>query len=408
MPSPCSLVTLSRNPSREINYILTSLREARLNSGLSGFIRSRRRVLQSMADETTPLLSDDQRSSSDPYQQFCLLVGVPSSDKSQPPSSSDQTLYSRALRKRKSQNRTYAFTAALSNTLLLSQVVLGATLTALGAIPLSRKVVCLALTILGASESSHVLITIFGVFNTVIAGLVAYLKSRGQPMRARVFRDDLEHVVDEIENSKTMWLGVQNRALGYDEIDVDDKVSIRSEVARLTRLYESAVKKYMQNNPDLYNTAGGALDPITGLRARPGGSAQLPPSATPPDPGATSAGAPPPAAASPPADDADDSPATAKHSAKFHKSAEESPASTNDKGQAESKGKDKEEAKGEAHGNEPSAAKNGADVAAVVTSKVEGVDTDAEPASTSDPSKKDDAPKGSGDGVNGDAKKDAA
>ncbi|KAL9045539.1 MAG: hypothetical protein Q9214_001432 [Letrouitia sp. 1 TL-2023] len=362
-----------------------------------------------MADETTPLLSDDHVYSSNPYQQFCHLVGVPSLDKPRHPSLSDQSLYGRVFRKRKSQNRTYAFTAALSNTLLLSQVVLGATLTALGAIHLSRKVMCSALTILGASESSHVLITIFGVCNTVIAGLVAYLKSRGQPMRARVFRDDLEHVVDEIENSKTMWLGVQNKVLGYDEIDVDDKVSIRSEVARLTRLYESAVKKYMQNNPDMYNTAGGVLDPITGLRARPGGSAQLPPTATPPDPGATSTGAPPPAAASPPAEDVDESPATAKHSSNLKKIAEESLTSPRDEGQADNKGKHKAETVGGAHGNQLSDAKEvGADAAVMATSKVKEVDPDAEPASTSDPSKKDDGPKDSGDSINGDAKKDAA
>ncbi len=172
-----------------------------------------------MADETTPLLSEDGRS--DFHEHFCQLIGVPPSDESNAhllrPSA--RTLYNRALRKRKAQNMTYGFTAALSNTLLLSQVVLGATLTALG-----------------ASESSHVLITIFGVLNTVIAGLVAYLKSRGRPMRARMFRDDLEHVVEEIENSKTMWLGIRDGIHGYDEIDVDDKVSVRNEVARLTRL----------------------------------------------------------------------------------------------------------------------------------------------------------------------------
>jgi hypothetical protein len=67
------------------------------------------------------------------------------------------------------------------------------------------------LTALGASESSHILITLFGVLNTIIAGLVAYLKSRGQPMRARMFRDDLEQVVIEIENSEVMWLGWSSR-----------------------------------------------------------------------------------------------------------------------------------------------------------------------------------------------------
>lgn len=84
------------------------------------------------------------------------------------------------------------FTATLTNTLLMSQVVLGATLTALG-----------------ASDSSRILIVVFGALNTVIAGLIAFLKSRGQPMRARMFRDDLERVVDEIENSAVSLVPVR-------------------------------------------------------------------------------------------------------------------------------------------------------------------------------------------------------
>ena len=202
-----------------------------------------------MTDENTPLLENG--GSSDDHEHFCLLVGIPPSDKSTAPYSNARSLYNRALRKRRSQRFTYNITAAISNTLLLSQVVLGATLTALG-----------------ASSSSHVLITIFGVADTVIAGLVAYLKSRGQPMRARMFLDDLDHVVDEIENSRVMWLGIKHGAHGYDEVDVDSEISVRSEVLRLNRLYEAAVKKYVQNNPDLYSAGGSLLDPITGLRSR--------------------------------------------------------------------------------------------------------------------------------------------
>ena len=248
-----------------------------------------------MADETTPLLDSNGDALSDPHTQFTRLIGTAPPDK-RPYHLGDRTLYRRATQKRNAQNLTYGLTAALSNTLLLSQVVLGATLTALG-----------------ASESSHVLITIFGVLNTIIAGLVAYLKSRGQPMRARMFRDDLEHVVNEIENSETMWLGIKGGAHGYNEIDIDDKVSVRSEVARLTRLYEAAVKKYMQNNPDMYNAGGGLLDPISGLRARPGGAgAPAPPAGTTAPGGANAAAADPSPASSAPADDGDESPATAK------------------------------------------------------------------------------------------------
>ena len=182
-----------------------------------------------MSDERTPLLQRrSYADSDDPHEQFCTLVGITPSDLppgSKPPQSRPTSLYKRVTRAKRHQNCTYMTTAALSNTLLLTQVVLGATLTALG-----------------ASESSHILITIFGVFNTVIAGLVAYLKSRGQPMRARMYRDDLERVVDEIENSEIMWMGISRGVLGYDQINTDGEVTVRSEVARLTRLYDRAVK----------------------------------------------------------------------------------------------------------------------------------------------------------------------
>lgn len=195
-------------------------------------------------NEETPLLGwsgttsgSTQNIRGDPqdiHLQFCLLAGVPPSNlpkDANHPAIPKRSLYGRAVHKRNVQNRTYLFTAALSNTLLLSQVVLGA-----------------ALTALGASESSHILITIFGALNTIIAGIVAYLKSRGQPMRAHMYRDDLDRVVDEIENSEIMWLGIQSGVHGYDEIAIDDSVSVRSEVARLTRLYDKVVKNNTMND----------------------------------------------------------------------------------------------------------------------------------------------------------------
>jgi len=116
-----------------------------------------------------------------------------------------------------------------------------------------------AVTALGASESSHILITLFGALNTIIAGVVAYLKSRGQPMRARMFRDDLERVVDEIENSEIMWRGISKRMHGYDEIDINNTVTVRGELARLTRLYEKAVRTNTANSPDMYQGGDASL-----------------------------------------------------------------------------------------------------------------------------------------------------
>jgi len=214
-----------------------------------------------MPDERTPLLQFPGMfgpiapSLGTHHEQFCHLMGVrplhlPPDQKHTP---HPDSLYVRALRHRRNQNRTYLFTATLTNTLLLSQVVLGA-----------------ALTALAASNSNRILITVFGALNTVIAGLVAFLKSRGQPVRARMFRDDLDRVVDEVENSAVMWLGISSGAHGYDAIDIEDQVTVRSEVARLTRLYDRAVKTNTMNDPDMY-AAGAPGDPgSAGLRARPG------------------------------------------------------------------------------------------------------------------------------------------
>jgi hypothetical protein len=163
-----------------------------------------------MADERTSLLHSPyshvtnswdytDRHEDDLHAQFCKLVGCPPSNL--PPGADSvpinpSSLYGRALTQRRNQNTTYYFTAVLTNGMLLSQVVLGA-----------------ALTGLGASRSDPVLVTVFGALNTIIAGLIAYLKSRGQPMRARMYRDDLERVVDEIENSEIMWRGTSRLPL---------------------------------------------------------------------------------------------------------------------------------------------------------------------------------------------------
>ncbi|KIV96763.1 hypothetical protein PV10_00584 [Exophiala mesophila] len=274
------------------------------------------------SNEQTPLLWGyaDTADSFSPslHSQFCMLVGCPSSspdikpknpkvripDFTPPPKS----LYGRATRQLRAQKLKYYSTAALSNALLLSQVILGA-----------------ALTGLGASESSHILITVFGAMNTIIAGIVAYLKSQGQPMRARMYRDDLDRVVDEIENSEVMWLGIAKNVHGYDEIDTDDhRVTVRSEVARLTRLYDRAVRNNTLNNPDLYLAGSNGFDGSGGqaLRSRPanshpvviGGPVPITlPVASGPSPGADAPQVPAAAGAVPvqPAHDPDESPASA-------------------------------------------------------------------------------------------------
>jgi hypothetical protein len=261
---------------------------------------------QMPSDERTPLLYDQPAGNfgdfgpngsrdSDYHKQFCQLVGIPPSD--QPDDGHHEihpkSLYGRAIELKRAQNQVYQITASVSNSLLLAQVVIGA-----------------AVTALGASASSHVLITLFGAMNTIIAGIVAYLKSRGQPMRARMYRDDLERVVDEIENSEVMWLGISKHMHGYSDIN-DKEVTVRSEVARLSRLYDRAVKNNTFNNPDMYMATSG-FDPMNlSLHPHSGQSQQSHPAASQNIPEVSSAGPSAGAVPAATAPDPDASPATA-------------------------------------------------------------------------------------------------
>lgn len=254
------------------------------------------RSYSSTLEERTPLLQyqphviSQNDDNIDHHTQFCNLMGVtphtlPTGQKHAP---HPQSLYARALQRRRTQSYTYALTATLTNGLLLSQVVLGA-----------------ALTGLGASDSSRVLITVFGALNTIIAGVIAFLKSRGQPLRARMFRDDLDRVVDEIESSAVMWLGISSGVHGYDAIDTDEQVTVRSEVARLTRLYDRAVKANTTNDPDLYAAGGPGDFHHAALRSRTGQPALPAVAPQPVDPPIQAPVIQPPVAIEP-----DDSPAT--------------------------------------------------------------------------------------------------
>ena len=125
-------------------------------------------------------------------------------------------------------------------------------------------------------------------------------------MRVRMYRDDTNRVVDEIENSEVMWLGISQGVLGHDQINPEE-VNVRSEIARLTRLYDRAVKTNTNNNPEMYTAGVGADVTQAGLTAGPLPS-QSPVLVSIPDPTPVAPATDTPAAA--PAPDPDESPVT--------------------------------------------------------------------------------------------------
>lgn len=196
---------------------------------------------------------------SDPHAHFCTLIGIPNpqGDAGAKPTQHPWTnpLYPRVQAHFGRQRREYNLTAAFSNSLLLLQVLIGAVVTALA-----------------ASSSPHIVTTVFGALNTVIAGLIAYFKSRGQPMRSRAFRDELEGCISEIEDAEArLWAVSVGGAFGGhrsagDKGDLeaeneqgkeeDWRELVREEVVRLTAMYDEAVQNSRRNFPDLWVKSG--------------------------------------------------------------------------------------------------------------------------------------------------------
>ena len=127
----------------------------------------------------------------------------------------------------RSHTHQYWFVATLTTMFFLLQVIIGAIQTALG-----------------ATHSPHVLVTVFGALATVIGGILAYLKSRGQPNRARQLRNSLRKVVEEIE--------LQEMQLRNPEI----KTTAREAVDYVNQLYEDARFQAETNYPEFWSTAG--------------------------------------------------------------------------------------------------------------------------------------------------------
>ncbi|KAJ9610824.1 hypothetical protein H2200_005601 [Cladophialophora chaetospira] len=119
----------------------------------------------------------------------------------------------------------YWFVAILSNSLLFLQILVAASLTALGALH---------------SRRASTAIIFLGATNTVIAGLLTYFKSRNQPNRARQFRNDLATIVDQLDDTEA----------NFQNPDYDGNVF--TEMEKIRAAYKQARIDAQANYPDLW------------------------------------------------------------------------------------------------------------------------------------------------------------
>jgi hypothetical protein len=136
-------------------------------------------------------------------------------------------MYNRVVRRERQAKRSYKFASVLINSCLGVQIVVAA-----------------ALTALGAANSSHRAVTAFGAINTVIAGMLTYLKGSGLPNRIRYYENSWKRVREYIEQRE------RDFSRPDCNLDVYETVSI------IESMYEEVKTDVQTNTPDSYISVG--------------------------------------------------------------------------------------------------------------------------------------------------------
>jgi hypothetical protein len=114
----------------------------------------------------------------------------------------NQGIYQHAVENERNAQRKYTLFSSLINSCLGLQIVVAA-----------------ALTALGAGDGPHAVVTIFGAINTVIAGLLTFLKGSGLPDRHKISKTEWSKVREFIEQRERDFSCDGCMWLVYEEVD---------------------------------------------------------------------------------------------------------------------------------------------------------------------------------------------
>ncbi|KAL8768343.1 MAG: hypothetical protein Q9209_005377 [Squamulea sp. 1 TL-2023] len=120
-------------------------------------------------------------------------------------------IYTRIIHEERSAKFQFYFAASVINTCYFGQICIAA-----------------ALTALGASGSSNIAITVLGAANTVLAGVLTYLKGQGLPNRLRMYWSGLRKCREFIEE-KERECAAEGYAVDGDQeegMDVDEVIDV--------------------------------------------------------------------------------------------------------------------------------------------------------------------------------------
>ena len=117
---------------------------------------------------------------------------------------------------------------------------------------LSQIVVAATLTALGAADASYIAITVLGSVNTVIAGIQTYLKGQGLPNRLRQYEFGLRKLREYIEDRER------------DFSHADCPLNVDKEIADIAAMYKAVRQTAEDNTPDNYLPMAGAGKKLLG------------------------------------------------------------------------------------------------------------------------------------------------
>ena len=185
-----------------------------------------------MTGEHTPLLSSDSRAGENGNlrkfrQAIGINVAISHGGDVESARVGAQGLYKEVIANQRWRSREYYFTDAVMYLSLGAQIVIGAALAALGQL----------------SNLHPTMITVLGITNTSIAGVLALLKGQGLPDRLRKDQFEMRKVQDYIEETEAR-LVLAGDTLTLQEVDdAAQKVFLKYNAARDTA---------EMNRPDSY------------------------------------------------------------------------------------------------------------------------------------------------------------
>ncbi|KAI4276792.1 MAG: hypothetical protein LQ337_002231 [Flavoplaca oasis] len=140
-------------------------------------------------------------------------------------------IYTRIIHEEISAKRQFYFAASIINICYFGQICIAA-----------------ALTALGASGSSNIAITVLGATNTVLAGILTYLKGQGLPNRLRMYWTGLRKCREFMEEKERV-VAAEGWGWGHVEeegIDVDEVIDV------CVKMYHDVRQNAEDNTPDTF------------------------------------------------------------------------------------------------------------------------------------------------------------